>query len=68
MWYGDSLIPQSDSQLIKNDLEKEDPSLSRLSYVETEDADHGFMCEQRASFNPNSFTHGWQLLMNELSF
>tara|TARA_E500000331_G_scaffold80589_1_gene76118 strand:- start:112 stop:231 length:120 start_codon:yes stop_codon:yes gene_type:complete len=36
-----------------------------LSYVEIEDADHGFMCEQRASFSPNASTLGWQLLMNE---
>ena len=29
-------------------------------------ADHGFMCEQRGSFNHKASTLGWQLLMNEL--
>ena len=61
----DPLIPQSDRKSIKEALSKKDPSQSRFSYVEIEDADHGFMCEQRASFNPNASTLGWQLIMNE---
>jgi carboxymethylenebutenolidase len=61
------LIPQTDQAAIKNALKKEDPNGSRMSYVEIEDADHGFMCEQRGSFNPKASTLGWQLLMNELS-
>ena len=32
-----------------------------------EDADHGFMCEQRGSFNPTASSLGWQLLMNEFT-
>ena len=65
---GDPLIPQADRISIKDALKKKDPSQSRLSYVEIEDADHGFMCEQRASFNPNASAFGWKLLMSELSF
>ena len=64
----DPLIPEADRASIQQALRKEDPSESRLSYVEIKDADHGFMCEQRASFNPNASNFGWQLLMNELSF
>ena len=64
----DPLIPQSDRTSIKEALSKEDPSQSRFSYVEIEDADHGFMCEQRTSFNPNASALGWKLLMSELSF
>jgi len=62
---GDPLIPEADRTSIQQALREEDPSEIRLSYVEIEDADHGFMCEQRASFNPNASTLGWQLLMNE---
>ena len=65
---GDPLIPQADRTSIKEALSKKDPSQSRLSYVEIEDADHGFMCEQRASFSPNASALGWKLLMSELSF
>ena len=61
----DPLIPEADRTSIQQALKEEDPSEIRLSYVEIEDADHGFMCEQRASFNPNASTLGWQLLMNE---
>ena len=65
---GDPLIPQTDRTSIKDAISKEDPSQSRLSYVEIDDAGHGFMCEQRASFNPNASVLGWKLLMSELSF
>ena len=43
-------------------------SLPIGDHMEIEDADHGFMCEQRASFNPNASALGWKLLMSELSF
>ena len=62
----DPLIPEADRTSIQEALSKADPSEVRLSYVEIEDADHGFMCEQRASFTPNASTLGWQLIMNEL--
>tara|TARA_Y100001968_G_scaffold288368_1_gene290568 strand:- start:341 stop:589 length:249 start_codon:yes stop_codon:yes gene_type:complete len=64
----DPLIPEADRASIQQALSKEDPTESRLSYVKIKDADHGFMCEQRASFNPNASNFGWQLLRNELSF
>ena len=65
---GDPLILRADLTSIKNALSKGDPSQSRLSYVEIEDADNGFMFEQRASFNPNASAIGLKLLMNELTF
>ena len=64
----DPLIPEADRTSIQEALINTDPSGVRLSYVEIEDADHGFMCEQRASFNPNASVLGWKLLMSELSF
>ncbi len=63
----DLLIPLVDRTAIKNALIKEDPSQNRLSYLEIDDADHGFMCEQRASFSLNASNVCWQLLMKELS-
>ena len=36
-----------------------------MSYIEIEDADDEFMCEQKRNFNPTVSTLGWQLLMNE---
>ena len=65
---GDLLIPKADRTSIKEALNKEDPSQSRFNYLEIEDADHGFMCEQRASFNPNASALAWKLLMSELTF
>ena len=65
---GDPLITEADRTSIQEALSKADPSEVRLSYVEIEDADHGFMCEQRTSFNPNASVLGWKLLMSELSF
>jgi len=63
----DPLIPLVDRTAIKNALIKEDPSQNRLSYLEIDDADHGFMCEERASFDLNASNVCWQLLMKELS-
>ena len=33
-------------------IRKVDPAGQRLRFVECADADHGFMCEDRSSFNP----------------
>ena len=63
---GDPLIPKADRTAIQEALSEADPSKVRLNYVEIGDADHGFMCEQRASFNPKASILGWQLIMNEL--
>ncbi len=63
----DPLIPSIDRKVIKNTLIKEDPTKNRFRYMEIEDTQHGFMCEQRVSFTPHASTICWQLLMKELS-
>ena len=40
-----------------------DPDGERLRYLEMPDADHGFMCEDRSSFNPEASARGWTLLL-----
>ena len=45
-----------------------DPLAERFSYVEIENADHGFMCEERESFNKDASLIGWNLLMKELNY
>ena len=37
------------------------------SIIEVESADHGFMCEQRASFNADASELGWGLLLEKLN-
>ncbi|WP_320674923.1 dienelactone hydrolase family protein [Prochlorococcus sp. MIT 1341] len=63
----DPLISTSDRRAIKEALKKEDPEGSRLKYNEIESADHGFMCEQRSSFNalPSEFDR--RLLLDSLN-
>ncbi len=63
----DPLILPSDRIAIKKALRKEDPEGSRLTYIEVESADHGFMCEQRASFNADASSLGWGLLLEKLN-
>ncbi len=63
----DPLIPASDREAIKEALKRENPDSKRLSYIEIDEADHGFMCEQRSSFNPKASELGWQLLLAELN-
>jgi len=62
----DPLIPPSDRDVIQEALEKENPDGERFNYVEIDGADHGFMCEQRPSFNAQASEFGWQLLLAEL--
>ena len=62
----DPLIPESHRTAIKEALKKEDPERERLTYVEVESADHGFMCEQRSSFNAKASELGWCLLLEKL--
>ena len=38
-----------------------------LIYIEVKGADHGFMCEERESFNKDASLIGWNLLMKELN-
>ena len=63
----DPLIPESDRIAIKEALKKEDPEGERLTYIELESADHGFMCEQRSSFNAEASEIGWRLLLEKLN-
>jgi len=62
----DDLIPLKDRLEIKKRFEKLDPLEERFSYVEIENADHGFMCEERNSFDKSASLIGWNLLMKEL--
>ncbi len=63
----DPLIPESERTAIKEALKKEDPDGERLTYIEIEAADHGFMCEQRSSFNAEASEIGWGLLLEKLN-
>jgi len=62
----DDLIPLQDRLEIQNRFQKLDPLEERFSYVEIEGADHGFMCEERESFDKAASLIGWNLLMKEL--
>jgi len=62
----DDLIPLKDRLEIKKRFKKLDPLEERFSYVEIDGADHGFMCEERESFDKAASLIGWNLLMKEL--
>ena len=61
----DDLIPLNDRLKIKQRFKKLDPLEERFNYVEIDGADHGFMCEERESFNKDASLIGWNLLMKE---
>ena len=63
----DDLIPLQDRLEIKKRFKKLDPFGKRFSYVEIERADHGFMCEERDSFDEAASLIGWNLLMKEFN-
>ncbi|MBO6972543.1 MAG: dienelactone hydrolase family protein [Prochlorococcus marinus CUG1434] len=63
----DDLIPLRDRLEIKKRFKKLDPFGKRFSYVEIENADHGFMCEERDSFDKAASLIGWNLLMKEFN-
>ncbi|MBO8217871.1 dienelactone hydrolase family protein [Prochlorococcus marinus] len=63
----DKLIPLKDRLEIKKKFRKVDPLEERFIYVEVKGADHGFMCEERESFNQDASSIGWNLLMKEFS-
>ena len=44
-----------------------DTSEKRFIYVEVEGAYHGFMCEERQSFDKDASSIGWNLLMKEFN-
>ena len=62
----DDLITLKYRLEIKKRFKKFDPLEERLNYVEIEGADHGFMCEERNSFDKGASLIGWNLLMKEL--
>ena len=59
----DPLIPEDDRRAIESALKKRDSTHRQFRYVELNGADHGFMCEERSSFNPEASSQGWQLLL-----
>ena len=59
----DLLIPPEDREVIGAAIRKVDPAGQRLRFVECADADHGFMCEDRSSFNPQASAQGLRLLL-----
>ena len=63
----DDLIPLRDRLEIKKRFKKLDPFGKRFSYVEIERADHGFMCEERDSFDKAASLIDWNLLMKEFN-
>ena len=63
----DNLIPIEDRLKIKKRFKKVDPLEKRFIYVEVEGADHGFMCDERETFDKNASSIGWNLLMKELN-
>ena len=63
----DDLIPLQDRLEIKKKFKKLDPLNKRFNYVEIQGADHGFMCEERDSFDKAASLIGWNLLMKEFN-
>ena len=63
----DDLIPIEDRLVIEKKFKKVDPLEERFIYVEVEGADHGFMCDQRESFDKDASLIGWNLLMKEFN-
>ena len=59
----DPLIPEQDRAAIRSALAAADLSGERLSYIEINGVDHGFMCEARGSFNADASALGWQLML-----
>ena len=62
----DPLIPKTDRDAIETALRQADPSGQRLRCISCPDADHGFMCEARAAYQPEAAAQGWQLLQEAL--
>ena len=63
----DDLIPLQDRLEIKKRFKKVDPLEERFIYVEVKGAHHGFMCEERESFDKEASSIGWNLLMKEFN-
>ena len=63
----DDLIPLQDRLEIKKRFKELDPLKERFNYVEIQGAGHGFMCEERDSFDKSASLIGWNLLMKEFN-
>ncbi len=63
----DDLIPLQDRLEIKKRFKDLDPFEERFIYVEVKGAEHGFMCEERESFDKDASLIGMNLLMKELN-
>ena len=63
----DDLIPIEDRIVIEKRFKKVDPLEERFFYVEVEGANHGFMCNERQSFDKDASSIGWNLLMKEFN-
>ena len=61
----DPLIPVEGREAIGAALRKVDPKGERSRFVESADADHGFMCEDRSSFDPPASAEGWRFLFGQ---
>jgi len=63
----DDLIPLKDRLEIKKRFKELDPLNKKFNFIEIQGADHGFMCEERDSFNKAASLIGWNLLMKEFN-
>ena len=63
----DPLIPKADRDAIETALKQADPTGQRFRCVSFPGADHGFMCEARAAYQPEAAAHGWRLLLEAFS-
>lgn len=63
----DPLIPRADRLAIESALQQADPTGQRLRSIRCADADHGFMCEARAAYQPEAAGEGWRLLLEPFS-
>ena len=63
----DDLIPIEDRLKIKKRFKKVDPLEDKFFYVEVEGANHGFMCDERETFDKDASLIGWNLLMKEFN-
>ena len=63
----DPLIPSVDRHAIESALQQADPTGQRLRSICCADADHGFMCDARAAYQPEAAAQGWRLLLEPFS-
>ncbi|WP_255444722.1 dienelactone hydrolase family protein [Synechococcus sp. PROS-U-1] len=64
----DSLIPEDDRQAVEQALRQVDPVGDRLRMELFPEADHGFMCDARGSFQAAAAERGWALIREAVVF